>query len=55
MAIGQGKGAPRLVGGETSVNRTNAFVNIQTAGARELAQELAKVAGALALPGLLKK
>ncbi len=55
MAINQGQGAPRIVGGETSVNRTNAFVNIQTAGARELALELERVAGAMALPGLLKK
>ena len=55
MAIEQGRGAPRVVGGETSVSKTNAFVTIQTAGARELAQELERVAGALQLPGLLKK
>lgn len=56
MAITQGIGAPlRDVGGESSVQKTRGFVSIQTAGARELAKELERVAGVLELPGLLKK
>jgi hypothetical protein len=55
MAIERGLGAPRVVGGESSIQKTSGFVTIQTAGARELAQELARVAGVLELPGLLKK
>jgi hypothetical protein len=55
MAIERGLGAPRIVGGESSVQKTKGFVTIQTEGAREMARELARVAGALELPGLLKK
>lgn len=55
MAIERGLGAPRVVGGESSIQKTRGFVTIQTAGARELAQELARVAGVFELPGLLKK
>lgn len=56
MAINQGFGAPLRDGfGETSLDKTRGFVSIQTGGARELAKELERVAGALALPGLLKK
>lgn len=55
MAIEQGRGAPRYVGGESSLQTTRGFVTIQTAGAREMAQQLEKLAGVLEFPGLLKK
>jgi hypothetical protein len=43
---------PRYVAGESSLERTKGFVNIQTAGVRELAKELERRAG-LAAPKLL--
>ena len=56
MAIRQGFGEPRRdAGGESSIQKTRGFVSIQTAGARELARELERVAGVLELPGLFKK
>lgn len=46
MAITQSNPTPRVVGGESSLDRTRGFVTIQTVGAREMAQRLAQVAGA---------
>lgn len=43
---------PRYVGGESSLERTKGFVTIQTAGVREMARELERIAGAAA-PRLL--
>jgi hypothetical protein len=53
MAITQSNPVPRLVGGETSLDRTKAFVSIQTSGAREMAQRLVQVAGAYSEKALL--
>jgi hypothetical protein len=37
--------SPRYVGGESSLSRTKGFVTIQTAGVREMARELERIAG----------
>jgi hypothetical protein len=55
MAINPSNPSPRDVGRGTSKSQTDGFVRIETAGVRELAKELQRVAGALAAPGLLKK
>jgi hypothetical protein len=55
MAINPSNPTPRDVGLGTAKSQTEGFVRIDTAGVRELAKELERVAGALAAPGLLKK
>ena len=55
MAINPSNPSPRDVGFGTGKSQTEGFVRIDTAGVRELAKELERVAGALAAPGLLQK
>jgi hypothetical protein len=43
--ITQHSPTPRYVGGESSLERTKGFVTIQTAGVREMAKELERLAG----------
>jgi hypothetical protein len=46
MAITRSNPTPRIVEGESGLDRTKGFVSIQTAGARDLATRLLQVAGA---------
>jgi hypothetical protein len=55
MAINPSNPSPRDVGFGTGKSQTEGFVRVDTAGVRELAKELERVAGALAAPGLLQK
>ena len=55
MAINPSNPTPTDIGFGTAKSQASGFVRIQTAGVRELAKELERVAGVLAAPGLLKK
>lgn len=51
----QGEGAARTFGGQTARSLAEGFVTIQTAGIRELAQELERIAGQFAAEPALEK
>ena len=55
MAINPSNPTPIDVGFGTAKSQTEGFVRIDTAGVRELAKELERLAGSLAAPGLLQK
>lgn len=44
MALTQGQGAPRVMGGQTGKQLAEGFVSLQTAGAREVAEALRELA-----------